>query len=49
MLFSELYSVIKSQDEIWFDPILDVDTKLFIDPFLLLVLQKNTLKMHILK
>ncbi|MGG1338723.1 hypothetical protein ABE196_20080 [Bacillus subtilis] len=35
MLFSELYSVIKSQDEIWFDPILDVDTKLFIDPFLL--------------
>ncbi|WP_370695790.1 hypothetical protein AB0764_26870 (plasmid) [Priestia megaterium] len=35
MLFSELYSITKSKDESWFDPILDVDTKLFIDPFLL--------------
>ncbi len=49
MLFSELYSVIKSQDEIWFDPILDVDTKLFIDPFLLFSSSEEHFKMHILK
>lgn len=35
MLFSELYCGINSNDEKWFDPILGVDTRLFIDPFLL--------------
>ncbi|OXS75076.1 hypothetical protein [Domibacillus enclensis] len=35
MLFSELYQIKRGTEEDWFDPILDIDTKLFIDPFLL--------------
>ncbi len=35
MLFSELHSISKDKEETWFDPNLDVDTKLFIDPFML--------------
>ena len=34
MLFSEYYRIIRSADDDWFDPILPVDTKLFVDPFL---------------
>ena len=33
MLFSEYYKINCIGDEEWFDPILDQDTKLFIDPF----------------
>lgn len=35
MLFSELYGISPKETDTWFDPILDFDTKLFIDPFLL--------------
>jgi hypothetical protein len=35
MLFSELYQIKRETKDDWFDPILDIDTKLFIDPFLL--------------
>ncbi|QBI21295.1 hypothetical protein ER308_18100 [Egibacter rhizosphaerae] len=35
MLFSEFYQITKGQEDDWFDTILDADTKLFIDPFLL--------------
>jgi hypothetical protein len=35
MLFSQLFGVERSSDELWFDPILDFDTRLFIDPFLI--------------
>ncbi|WP_252313959.1 hypothetical protein [Sinobaca sp. H24] len=35
MLFSELHQLKKGSKDDWFDPILDIDTKLFIDPFLL--------------
>jgi hypothetical protein len=35
MLFSELHSIAKTPADAWFDPILDHDTKLFIDPFLI--------------
>ncbi|QJD87604.1 hypothetical protein [Cohnella herbarum] len=35
MLFSELFGIKKIKADDWFDPILTVDTKLFIDPFLL--------------
>ena len=35
MLFSESYNISVSDTDTWFDPILSVDTKLFIDPFLL--------------
>jgi len=34
MLFSEKYKIEKSWEKEWFDPILDSDTKLFIDPLL---------------
>ena len=34
MLFSEQYKIDTSRGVDWFDPILDYDTKLFIDPFL---------------
>jgi hypothetical protein len=35
MLFSDVYSVKKGPKDDWFDPILDHDTKVFIDPFLI--------------
>ncbi len=35
MKFSEIFSITKSVDDTWFDPILNMDTKLFIDPFLI--------------
>jgi hypothetical protein len=34
MKFSEVFSVTNTSDDDWFDPILNIDTKLFIDPFL---------------
>ncbi len=35
MKFSEQFSITKGTDDDWFDPILNIDTKLFIDPFLI--------------
>lgn len=35
MLFSEHHSILHTSDEDWFDPLLAVDTKLFVDPFLI--------------
>lgn len=35
MLFSHHFGIERADDEIWFDPILDSDTDLFIDPFLI--------------
>src|SRR4051812_6574928 len=37
MRFSESFGVEHGPDDDWFDPHLTVDTKLFVDPFLLLV------------
>ncbi len=35
MKFSELYSITLAREGDWFDPVLSMDTKLFIDPFLI--------------
>ncbi|WP_146778794.1 hypothetical protein [Actinomadura craniellae] len=35
MLFSEKFNIIKTVNDDWFDPILDNDTPLFVDPFLI--------------
>ena len=35
MKFSEAFEVTKTAEDDWFDPILNIDTKLFIDPFLI--------------
>lgn len=35
MLFSDHYGVLHTSADDWFDPILSVDTKLFVDPFLI--------------
>lgn len=35
MLASEQYALNRSVDDDWFDPILDTDTRLFVDPFLI--------------
>lgn len=35
MKFSELFEVTRAETDDWFDPILGIDTKLFIDPFLI--------------
>jgi hypothetical protein len=35
LLFSEFFEVRKGQDDDWFDTILDADTELFVDPFLI--------------
>lgn len=35
MKFSEIFNVRKTEEDDWFDPILTLDTKLFLDPFLL--------------
>ena len=34
MLFSDYFEITKGKGDDWFDPMLDVDTKLFIDPLL---------------
>ncbi|GAA2386932.1 hypothetical protein GCM10009855_28800 [Gordonia cholesterolivorans] len=33
--FSEYFDVAVDDDDDWFDPILDTDTRLFVDPFLI--------------
>jgi len=35
MLFSDAFAVAETIDDEWFDPILETDTKLFVDPFLI--------------
>jgi hypothetical protein len=35
MLFSEQFGVTKTAEDTWFDPVMNVDTRLFIDPFLI--------------
>lgn len=35
MKFSDLFSIAKTDADDWFDPVLSLDTKLFIDPFLI--------------
>jgi hypothetical protein len=35
MLFSDAYGIDRIDGDDWFDPLLNADTKLFIDPFLL--------------
>jgi hypothetical protein len=35
MLFSDAYRICRTDQDDWFDPLLNLDTKLFIDPFLL--------------
>ena len=35
MLFSDQFKITKTDKDDWFDPLLDFDTKLFIDPFLI--------------
>ena len=35
MLFSDAFGINKTAEDDWFDPILDTDTKLFVDPFLI--------------
>lgn len=37
MRFSEAYNIIRTPDDDWFDPHLTVDTRLFVDPLLLLL------------
>src|SRR5258705_10385711 len=43
MLFSEHFEVSIAKPE-WFDPILDHDTRLFIDPFLILKVKHSSFK-----
>lgn len=33
MLFGERFGILKQSEDDWFDPILDADTRLFVDPF----------------
>jgi hypothetical protein len=35
MLSSERYDVVRDELDDWFDPILTIDTRLFLDPFLI--------------
>jgi hypothetical protein len=42
MLFSETFNVHKAEADDWFDPVLSLDTKLFLDPFLLYALEDST-------
>jgi len=35
MLFSEKFGVTRGDQDTWFDPVLSIDTRLFIDPFLI--------------
>jgi hypothetical protein len=37
MRFSEVFNITRTRSDDWFDPHLTVDTKLFIDPLLMLV------------
>lgn len=41
MLFSDHFKVKKNKEDEWFDPILNQDTKLFIDPFLIFQLPEG--------
>lgn len=41
MLFSTEFSIKRNKDDDWFDPILSMDTKLFIDPFLIFESEHN--------
>jgi hypothetical protein len=36
MRFSESYNITRIDDDDWFDPSLTIDTKLFVDPLLML-------------
>lgn len=35
MFFSDYYKILHTGNDDWFDPIVSVDTKLFVDPFLI--------------
>lgn len=35
MLFSEQFRITATEEDDWFDPVLSIDTRLFLDPFLL--------------
>jgi len=35
MRFSEAFGVVRGQGDDWFDPVLERDTRLFVDPFLI--------------
>jgi hypothetical protein len=35
MLFSECFKITQIPDDKWFDPVLSIDTPLFLDPFLI--------------
>ena len=41
MIFSRIFDITKTSDDDWFDPILSIDTKLFIDPFLIFATKRN--------
>lgn len=41
MKFSELFKIQRSRSDEWFDPILSIDTRLFIDPFLLYATERG--------
>lgn len=41
MKFSETFKVTREADDDWFDPVLSIDTKLFLDPFLLYADEKG--------
>jgi hypothetical protein len=44
MQFSEVFSIKRGKSDDWFDPILSLDTQLFIDPFLLYAQEKGLFK-----
>jgi hypothetical protein len=41
MLFSDAYGIQRTAEDDWFDPLLNLDTKLFIDPFLLYAMKRD--------
>lgn len=41
MRFSEIFKIKRRKNDDWFDPVLSVDTKLFIDPFLIYSKEKS--------
>lgn len=44
MLFSEYYKIPDAKSKTWFDPIMDFDTRLFVDPFLIYKSQDRLFK-----
>lgn len=44
MKFSEVFAITQNSEDDWFDPILSIDTQLFIDPFLLYNSEKGFFK-----